>query len=293
MKKKSVLAKCALITTTIIWGAGFVAVKYAVEDIAPVLLLALRFTIAGILLSAVFFYKLKLINAKYLLNGAVLGTVLFCAYAFQTVGITGTTPGKNAFLTAVYCVLVPFLYWIIEKKQPEMRHFLAAVFCIAGIGLVSLTDELTINTGDLLTLISGLFFGIHVVFVSRYTKSDHGDAVLYTIIQFAVCAVLSWIFSLIFESFPESVSSLTVYSLLFLAVPSTAVALLLQIIGQKYTHPAAASILLSLESVFGVLFSVFIYGETLTQRILLGFCLIFAAVLISETRTKKKDRTAE
>lgn len=282
-KSTSVLARLALFAAAMIWGSSFFIVKNATDSIPPNYLLALRFTIAFLLLCVIFVKKLKQINRDYLIRGAVIGLFLFSGYSMQTIGITDTTPGKNAFLTAVYCVIVPFLFWIVSKKRPDKYNFFAAVLCLTGIGFVSLTESFSICFGDLLTLLGGLIFAMHIVAVSLLTKDR--DPVLITILQFGYSAVFSWIVTLCFERpLPASMSSNTIWAILFLAVFATAVALLLQNVGQKYTHPAAASIILCLESVFGVLFSVIFYGETLTPRLVFGFILIFVAIIISETK---------
>ena len=103
----------------------------------------------------------------YVWRGAVLGTFLFTAYATQTFGLVDTTPSKNAFLTATYCVLVPFLYWAVARQRPDRYNILAALMCVTGVGLVSLTGDFTITRGDLLTLLSALFYTFHIVAVNK------------------------------------------------------------------------------------------------------------------------------
>lgn len=282
MKNKSVGAKAALFGASLIWGGSFLIVKNSMDVMEPHMLLAFRFTIGAVLLAAIFYKKLKGINREYLLKSGILGFVLFLAYSLQTIGITDTTPGKNAFLTAIYCVIVPFLFWITDKKKPDIFHVIAAFLCIIGIGLVSVNGDLTIGMGDSLTLISGIFYAIHMVGLAKVSRDK--DPVLLTILQFAFAGIFSWITALSFEKFPTDWSMRTISDLLYLAVFATAVALLLQNIGQKYTNPAPASIILSLESVFGVIFSVIFYYEELTLKLFFGFIFIFIAIIVSETK---------
>lgn len=217
------------------------------------------------------------------------------AYCSQTVGITDTTPGKNAFLTAIYCVIVPFLFWAVDHRRPNLYQFAAAVLCIGGIGLVSLDGNFSIRMGDALTLLGGFFYAAHMVAVAKVCQNR--DPILITILQFGFAGLFSWIVTLLFEPLPSALPDLeTMGSIGYLAVFCTAGALLLQNIGQAYTHPAPAAILLSLESVFGVFFSVLIYHEELTGQLMLGFLLIFVAVLVSETKLsflKKKPLRQE
>ncbi len=280
--KHSIGAKFALFGATLIWGSSFLLVKTSMDVIKPHILLAFRFTIAVILLCLIFHKRLKIINKEYLIKGCILGTLIFIAYSLQTIGITDTTPGKNAFLTAIYCVLVPFFFWPIAKKRPDGYNIVAAFITILGIGLVSLNSDLSIGMGDALTMVSGIFYALHMVAVAKFTGDQ--DVILLTILQFAYAALYSWIIGMIFEEIPTTLDFASVSGILYLAVFATAVALLLQNVGQKYTHPAPAAIIMSLESVFGVLFSVIFYHEIITAKLFIGFCLIFFAVILSETK---------
>lgn len=275
-------ARTALFAAALIWGSSFFVVKDTVDTIPPNFLLAVRFTIGFLVLALIFRKRLKKLNKEYIWQGAIIGLCLFAAYSSQTIGITDTTPGKNAFLTAVYCVIVPFLFWIVNKTRPDIYNMAAAALCLTGIGLVSLTEGFTIRMGDALTLLGGFFYALHIVMVAKLAKDK--DPVLISILQFGFAALAAWAVTLAAEPLPMALTGSTIGAILFLSLGCTALALLLQNVGQKYTHPAAASIILSLESVFGVLFSVIFYGEKLSLRLAAGFVLIFAAIIISETK---------
>jgi len=281
------LAKPMLLAAPIIWGSSFVVMKHSLDSFTPMYLLAFRFTAAALLMALVFWKMWKQMDREYLLAGAVTGTCLFLAYAFQTFGLDGTTSGKNAFLTAVYCVIVPFLNWAIVKQKPDKFNILAAVICVVGIGMVSLTTgesgSLSINMGDLLTLVGGFFFAAHIVAVNKFAEGR--DIFLVTTLQFAFFALWSWIGAFVFrEPFPTGLTSGTVWGMVYLIVFSSCGALLFQNIGQKYTAPATAAVLLSLEAPFGVLTSVLVGEENLNGLMVLGFVLIFVAVVCSETK---------
>lgn len=276
------IAKIAMLTATVIWGSSFIIVKGITDVWPPAFLLAVRFTLACLVLAAVFRKKLHIIDKEYIKSGAVIGCMLFMAYYSQTIGITNTTPGKNAFLTAFYCVLVPFMFWAVDKKRPDIYNVAAAFICIIGIGLVSLTQRFTIGLGDSFTLVGAFFYAAHIVCVAKFAKDK--NPWLITVLQFAVAAVLSWAVTCITEPTPTNFGIEIWGGVLYLAVFCTAVALSFQNFGQKYTHPSAAAIILSLESVFGVFFSVVFYHEVLTAKIIAGFVLIFVSVLISETK---------
>lgn len=278
-------ARAALLLVGILWGSSLVVVKASTEKTAPELIIACRFTAAFLLLSGIFYRKLRLIDREYLKSGAVIGVCLFAAYWVQTLGVTLAMPGKSAFLSSIYSVLVPFVYWAMGGGRPRARSLLAAFLCTAGILLSSVTAGFSIVPGDLLALASGLFFAVHIATVGKYGKGK--DPVLITILQFGFCALCAWIAVLLTGHMsvwdPGSAGGI-----LYLALFCTALALLLQNVGQRYASPAAASILMSTESVFGVLFSVLFMQEQLNARLIAGFVLILAAVLISEMPERKR-----
>lgn len=281
------LAKPMLLAAPIIWGTSFVVMKHSLDSFTPFYLLAFRFTAAALVMAVVFWKMWKQMDRGYLLAGLVTGTCLFLAYAFQTFGLDRTTSGKNAFLTAIYCVIVPFLNWAIVKQKPDQYNILAAVVCIVGIGMVSLTTGesggLSVNLGDMLTLVGGFFFAAHIVAVNKF--ADGRDIFLVTTLQFTFFALWSWVGALIArEPLPAGLSAGTVWGLVYLVIFSSCGALLFQNIGQKYTAPATAAVLLSLEAPFGVLTSILVGEENLNPLMVLGFVLIFAAVVCSETK---------
>ena len=282
MMKK--LAKPMLFAAALIWGTSFFIMKNALDSLPVYALLAIRFTAGAILLSIVCLKKWKDFTVDYLWRGAVVGGFLFTAYTVQTFGLSLTTPSKNAFLTAVYCVLVPFFTWMVVHRRPDRYNIAAAVLCVAGVGLVSLNEALTINVGDLLTLLCAVFYAAHIVAVEKLSLGK--DIYLITIFQFAFAALYSWMFALTTEVFPtQALRDPAVFlPLAYLCVMATTVALLFQNVGQIWSDPASASVILSLESVFGVMFSVVCYGDEVSFKMLCGFAIIFVAVLCSETK---------
>ena len=287
------LAKPMLAGAALIWGSSFFMMKDIVEVLPPLFLLALRFTGGALLLGLVFWKRWRGFTPDYLWRGSVMGAFLFLAYTVQTFGIRYTTPSNNAFLTAVYCVIVPFLYWAVMGRKPDRYNILSALLCVAGVALVSVTGEFTVGLGDSLTLVGAFFYAAHIIAVEKVSEGEK-DIYLLTVIQFASAAVFCWVGNALFGSLPpaEVFTPSILLQLSYLIVMCTTVALLFQNVGQIWSDPASASILLSLESVFGVLFSVLFYHDPVTARLLLGFGLIFVAVVCSETKfsfLKKKQ----
>ena len=283
-KTMRLLAKPMLLASALIWGTSFFIMKNTLDAVPVFFLLAIRFTAGAVLLALVCWKRWRDFTPDYLWRGAAVGGFLFLAYSVQTFGLALTTPSKNAFLTAVYCVIVPFLTWAVVKVRPDRYNIAAALLCVAGVGLVSLTEELTVNAGDLLTLMCAVFYASHIVAVAKVSPGK--DVTLLTVFQFAFAAVYAWVCGACTETFPAAAlrDPAVILPLLYLCVMATTVALLFQNIGMVWSDPASGSVILSLESVFGVLFSVIFYGDPVTGRLLAGFALIFVAVVCSETK---------
>ena len=281
-KKMKNLGRAALFSAALLWGVSFVMMKNILDNIPPLYILTFRFIGASLILLPFCISKLKTIDKAYFKGGVMMGAALFLAYAFQTYGLRYTTPGKNAFLTSIYCVITPFLYWAYIKKRPDRFNWIAAFVCIAGIALITFYGDLRIALGDGLTLICGFFFALHIVVSARFVKGR--DPMVLTMLQFATVAVFTLLGAVLFESPPYSVTSGDVLSIVFLTVVCTAGCLLLQAFGQKFTPPSQSAVILTLESVFGALASVILLHEILTPRLTLGFTLTFFAVIISETK---------
>lgn len=296
MNKKmvSVIASSGLILTAAIWGFAFVVVKDSLDLVPPVYMVSIRYTIATIILGLVLIPRLKVLNKSYWIHGIITGIFLSLGYITQTIGCNYTTAGKNAFLTTIYVILIPLISWPLNKKRPGLAVWISAVMALVGIGLLALRKEgqsFTMNVGDILTLICGLFYALHIVFTSRY--SIYENPVILTWIQFLVAAIFAWIISPIFDgaiSFEVFANPKVIVSMLYLGIFSSLIGFLLQNVCLKYMESSLASLFLSLESVFGVLFSVIFLHERMTYLMIIGCILIFAAITIAEQFHGKTEK---
>ena len=272
-----------IIAATIIWGSSFVIMKDVTGVMPPAWILAVRFSAASVIMAvALLKYRKLYIERSHVGYGLLFGLAMFCAYYAQTVGLTDTTPGKNAFLTGTYCIIVPFLAWFLAGRKPNHYNIIAALLCIAGIGFISLDGTLTMRFGDAMTLVGALFYALHIVLVSKFAAGR--NIYVLTMWQFVGVTVCSFVVGSLFEPMPDwaSLSFETWGSLAYLTVACTTLALLFQNIGQAHLPPASAALLLSLEAVFGVAFSVAFGAEDLTLRVVIGFALVFIAIIVSE-----------
>ena len=288
MTKKELLADGILVLTALIWGSGFVVMKNTLDSIPPAAIIALRYTIASAIVCVLFRKRLKGLTRGDFARGALVGLLLGLAYIVQTIGLSYTTAGKNAFLTTVYVLLVPFGCHALFKQKLAKSNFIAAGMMMLGIGLLSLDGESGgLNIGDVLTLCAGGFFAAHIIAVDRCQKKT--DMYALIVLQFAVAAIVGLVYHLFFErGMPMTVSMGSLGGLLYLSVFSTTIAMSLQNIGQSMAPASHASIILALESVFGAAFSCLLLGERLTGKMALGFAVIFAALMISELAKGKK-----
>lgn len=297
-KVTALLARLALVVTAVVWGSSLTVVSAIKDAFTPNMLLALRFSIACVLLAIIFAPHLKKLNKDYILSGLIVGFFLFIAYSSQTIGVTSAegAPGRSGFISASYCVIVPFLAWLFTGEVPDRYNIIAAVLCIIGLFFVFYTElvksaNISFSQGDLYALLSGLLFAVHIVSLAKWGAGK--DPILITILQFLTAAVLSLIVSLIFEKPTfQSVSGSSLFALGYLAIMCTAVALLFQTIGQRYTPASTVALILGTEAVFSILFAVLFAGEKLTWSSVAGFVLIFLAIIVSETKMqflKKKQ----
>lgn len=271
-----------LLVSTLIWGSAIVITKDLLHGIPSFWILAIRSTGAAILLTLLFWRRWRKLDWGYIRNGGLLGLFLFLGFSFQTVGLKLTTPGKNAFLSAVYCILVPLIYWMVDHKRPDRYNVIASLLCIIGIGFISLKGDFTVNNGDILTLFGSIFWALNIVTVAKCVPGR--DVFLLTTLQFTTFALLAWVSALSTSPPPTSLPQGVIWQLLYLIVLASCGGFLLQYTAQKYIPPATTAVILVLEAPFTVIISIFFGLEILTPQMILGFCVIFIAIIFSETK---------
>lgn len=287
-KMKKRYGKSALFLTAMLWGTTFSIGKIATEAFSASFIIALRFSVASVLLFCVAFPKRKLLTKQYWIDGVWMGITLFLSYIMQVIALgMDTSPGESAFLCTTYCVMVPFLHWFVTKKRPQILHIICVFICLFGIGLLSLQGGLGMSMGDVLTVLSGLPCAINIVISSMVCREK--DPLLLTTIELWVVAVCAWICVFGTNTFPTEFPMETVGGVVYLGVVATAICMFLQSYGLKYTEASIGGMILSLESVFGVIFSIIIYHEVITLRMILGFIVIFIAIVLSQWEGKKKE----
>ena len=296
--KKSTVSSLLCLLAAAIWGFAFTAQK-AAAAVPPFMLTAARGWIAGLFLILVIllFDKLRggerrLFSKKGLdvtriewIGGVVCGLVLASASAFQQFGIVGTDAGKTAFITALYVVIVPIYALFLGRSSP-LHVWISVGIAVIGFYFLCITESFSLAPSDLLVLICALIFALHIMVIDRF--GERCDGIRMSCIQFFTVGAVGTVLSLIFEH-GASLSCLwgNVFPILFLGIGSSGIAYTAQILGQKGANPAVASVLLSMESVFGVLGGAVVLHETLTGRELLGCAIVFLAVILSQLPVKE------
>ncbi len=220
-------------------------------------------------------------------KGAVVGTILFSAFASQTFGLLYTTASKQGFLLSTYVVFVPLLYWIINKSRPRLKAIVGSLITLVGIYMISLQGAVSLKFGDSLTLLGALLFAAHIISIEYFAKDM--NVFKLSFIQIVVAGILATLTAFITEPIPIEMTGRTWMSLVFLGVFSTFVCFTIQTVAQKYTSSSHASIIMSSESVFAAILGIVLLGEVMTINVLIGCGLILVAVLVIEVEFKHKD----
>ena len=290
--------KAALLLSAAIWGMGTVVIKSTVDAFPPSWLVGVRFLGAGLILGAVTLPRIRQAYARnkrgHLRDGAVLGVLLFASYWCNSTGLTDTTASNSSFLTTLYVVIIPFLGWIIIAKRPTRFNIAAALLCVAGVACVAYggAGAFSLRFGDLITLASAFFLSLHVLYTAKFAPGR--SMTVLTVIQFIAAGILGFAAGALTEPTPDfaHLAPDTWVSLAYLTVFASCIALGLQNAAVARVDPAQASLFLSTECVFGVVFSIALLGEVLTPSLFAGFALIFAGIVISEYLPLRAEKKA-
>ena len=292
MEKKSYLegieGSGLLLITSLVWGLGFIAQKLGMDHMQPFMFTGIRNYMGALALLPIIYFTGK--RARKLgkssgdlkttvIAGVVCGVCLFIASNLQQVGIQYTTAGKTGFITAMYIVLVPIIGFFMGKRIRAVI-VLSLVIAVIGLYFLCITEGFYLSKGDTFVLLCALCFSIHIIAVDHFVGKS--NPVALSCIQFAVSGTLSTLLSL----FTETTTMDNIYqcmpALLYAGVVSSGVGYTLQIVGQQKVPPAIASLLMSFESVFSVIFGAIILKDVMTVREIIGCILVFTAVILSQ-----------
>lgn len=281
-----------LLLTSLIWGTAFVAQSVGMDYVGPFTFNCVRSFIGGLVLILAIFLLKKFhfvestpsSNKMLIIGGICCGIALGIASTLQQIGIKYTTTGKAGFITALYIVIVPII-GIFFRKKPPLKIWISVGIALFGMYLLCITEKFTIGIGDIYVLICAFAFSIQILFVDYFAPLV--DGVKLSCIQFFVASFISGIGMILFETPSLSSISSAAIPILYTGILSCGVGYTLQIIGQKYTSPTEASLIMSLESVFSLLGGWIILHEVLSTKELIGCVLVFIAIILTQLPSKK------
>lgn len=286
--KRELKASIMLFATAIIWGLAFVAQAAGMEHLGPLSFTASRCFVAVVFLYLTYkFFMMK--SASYreekfdmkrtIVGGSICGLVFTIAINLQQVSLIYTTAAKASFLTALYIVFIPILGLLFGKK-PSLKIIICIFLAMVGTYLLSIKGGLKINEGDLIVILSALVFAIHILLLTKY--STNTNAVLVSLVQFAVCGVISLVGALVLEDISMEAILKSQATILYVGILSSGVGFTIQLMALKDLELVVASMICSLESVFGALFGWLILSQEMTEREIFGAIIIFLATIFAQ-----------
>lgn len=278
-RRNVLLADMSLFAIAIVWGLGFPVMKTGVSQITPFWFMSIRFISALAILLLLAGRRLRRTTTRDVIDSLLPATALFFAFLFLTIGLKESTASKQAFLATVYVILVPFISWALYKRFPGFKVLCTSALCLVGIALLSLQGTFTLGGGDAWSLAGALMVAVQILCVEKI--ASRSDAVVAATLQIAWVALFSTVLAPVIEPFPTEISRSAWVCLLYAAFFSTSLGLLVQNLAQKFTPSAHASVLMSLESLFGALFGILLLGEIFTTRMAFGGALIFLSALLT------------
>lgn len=286
--KRELKASIMLFATAIIWGLAFVAQAAGMEHLGPLSFTASRCFVAVVFLYLTYkFFMIK--SASYreekfdmkrtLVGGSICGLVFTIAINLQQVSLIYTTAAKASFLTALYIVFIPVI-GLFFGRRPSVKIIICIFLAMVGTYLLSIKGGLKINRGDLIVILSALVFAIHILLLTKY--STNTNAVLVSLVQFAVCGVISLVGALVLEDISMEAILKSQATILYVGILSSGVGFTIQLMALKDLEPVVASMICSLESVFGALFGWLILSQEMTEREIFGAIIIFLATIFAQ-----------
>lgn len=297
MKSNHLHSNLLLLLAAIIWGFAFVAQRAGMEHVGPFTFNGIRFLLGGLSLLPLLLLpsnrtgnegnQAPAWNKPALIAGVLAGLVLFTAASFQQVGMIYTTAGKAGFITGLYVILVP-VFGMFTGHNTRFSIWSGAIVAVAGLYFLSITDQFTIDPGDAFVLVSAFFFAVHILVIARFSKAV--SIIRLSVIQFFTTSVLSLLVALLTEEIILSDVFSAAIPILYGGIFSVGIAYTLQVAGQKHAHPASASIILSLESLFAVVGGWLVLNEQMSARGLFGCVLMLTGMILAQINFSRKTK---
>ncbi len=280
--KTSLKADLSLLIITIFWGSSYLLMKIGLGGLGTFDLIALRFSIAFILLGVIFFKKLKnTINLKLIKSSLIMGALLSFGFVFMVLGLKYTSTDDASFLTCLSGIFIPIISFIFFKQRLKLKVILSIIIVFIGVYLLTMTGgTLSLNLGDILCLISCGILSFQVIITDKLNRDV--DALSLGIFQIGFAALFSMIFTFLFGTFelPQTGTSWTI--IIALSILCTAIPYVVQTVSLKYSSPVHAGIIYSLQPVFSAIFVLVFTGVGLTSQGYIGALLMVISIILVE-----------
>ena len=295
MKKKVLFKEFVLIIVTIIWGGGFIFQSLGGKLLSPFTLNFLRSILASVFLFVLILINKPLKNTtskvnykSLILGGFLMGIALATASVLQQIGINNEGAGKSGFLTSLYVIFVPFI-GLLFKNKLTIKALFAAILSLIGLYLINYSNAyFSFSYGSICLILCAFCFAFQIIFIDKFSKNN--NPLVLSFIQFLTCTIIYLPLALIFEikDFNSDVFIKSLPSILYLGIGSSGVAYTLQVYAQKNVNATVSTIIMSLESVFSLIFGILFLKESHTLIQYIGCLVIFTSVIFSQIEIKQK-----
>jgi drug/metabolite transporter (DMT)-like permease len=284
-KSRVLFGDLAILLCSLLWGSSYSLIKYVIAEVNPLLFVVYRFGLTVLVMLAVFHRRFFALPLEAYRGALPAGLMLTCNYALSALGLIFTTAGNQAFITSTFVIITPLLYWAVRRTFPGFRVLAAAMIAFAGLCLLTVKPGFAFNRGDLMAFAVALSIAFNILIIDRYNKSF--DPVAFMMAQVICALFLLLVIAFIFAPAPKMLSVRAWLILAYLSLMATLLPILLQNIAQRYTTAHRASVFMSAEGLFGVLFGCLLLGERLTLKMFIACALIFAGIVTVELSPAK------
>jgi drug/metabolite transporter (DMT)-like permease len=285
IKPTETLADLSLLLVAITWGSTYVIVKLTLQSTPLFSFIFMRYVLAGMFLLFFNLTNLGKIDKRLVVDGSILGVILFLGYSLQTLGLRLTPAPIMAFTTGLYVVIVPFLQAVVLKLQLRFEALVGVGFAVIGLMFITIHDEVVISSGMVFGILCAFFYAAHITMVHRFSRRN--DFNLLTFFQLGVVGVLSFFAAWIKEPYilPPSFDRQLIFALVVTGILGTALAFVVMIGMQKHTTPTKAAVIYMMESPSSIVFNFWLLGQLLTAKQYIGISFIFLAMLVTQAST--------
>lgn len=281
---RELIASVVLGVVALVWGTTYAVIKDTLSVVEPYSLMMMRFSFSAIILSGIYFKKLRKLSWDDIKRGSIIGIFMFLAFYFLIISIRFTTASKFSFIIGAYVLIVPFLSYGLGRRKLNRNEVIGAIIATIGLGFLTIERGVSFNLWDLVAGCCSFFFAAHMVAIEKY--SGKSDAIALTIIQFIVTALIFIVLTGVKEGYNFSVLPQIKWTLGYLVIVSTVIPFAIQNIVQRYISATATALILTLQSAFGSIFAVYYLDERMSLQMILGCILIFVAIVLQQIRSR-------